>query len=134
MLNAIYNDRPQNARFCTCPSTVVAGDAVLIGNLPAVALDSYSSVTGGATFRFSGTYALTVIAATTVSPLSGSACQQGNIIYASGTLDSTTNVTTGLTLSKQSSGGTEFGTYDSTTDQTSGTTSTTARVRLKESV
>lgn len=132
MLNELRQDRAGNARFVKTPSTVLAGDPLLVGNEAGVAVDNYNSANGGTTVRFSGTFALTVIAATTVSPLVGEACQQGNIIYASGTLDSTTNVTTGLTLSKQSSGGTVFGHYDSTTDLASGTTSTTAPVKLKE--
>jgi hypothetical protein len=67
-----------------------------------------------------------------VSPLTGSAIKQGDEIYAGGgTLDSTTNITTGLTLSKDSSG-VLIGTYDDTTGVSSGVTGT-ANVKLKES-
>lgn len=131
MLNEIRQDRPGDARFYLCPTTVKAGDAVLIGGLPAIAVDDYNTKTLGTTFRIAGTFALTVIAATVVSPITGSQVNQGDTIYATGTLDSATNVTTGLTLSK-ASGGTKFGTYDSTTPLTSATTSTSAWVKLRE--
>lgn len=131
MLNEIRQDRAGNARFYVCPTTVLAGDIVLIGNLPGVAVDSYNSRTGGTVFRLSGTFEVTVIAATVVSPVTGSTVNQGDKIYATGTLDSATNVTTGLTLSK-ASGGTPVGTYDDTTPITTATTSTTARVKLRE--
>ncbi len=131
MLNERYQDRPGDALFFACPSTVLAGDAVLIGKLPAVALDSYNAANGGTTFRFAGTFALTVIAATVVSPPTGSACKPGDKIYATGTLDSITGVTTDLTLSK-ASGGTPFGAYAGT-GITSGTTDTSALVKLQES-
>ena len=113
MLNEVYQDRPGDARFFACPSTVLAGDPVLVGALPAVAMDSYNAQNGGTTFRFAGTHTLSVIAATVVSPVTGSALKPGDKIYATGTLDSTTNITTGLTLSK-ASGGTLFGTYGGT--------------------
>lgn len=129
MLNEIRQELPANARPYPCPSTVKAGDAVLIGKLPGVAVDDYNSRTGGTVFRLSGTFALTVIAATVVSPVTGSQVNPGDLIYATGTLDATTNVTTDLTLSK-ASGGTVFGTYDDTTTIAPGTTSTSAAVKL----
>lgn len=131
MLNEIFQDRPGNARFFPCPSTVVSGDPVLIGGLPAVAIDSYNARNGGTGFRFSGTFELTVIAATVVSPVTGSAVKPGDKLYATGTLDATTNVTTGLTLSK-ASGGTLFGTYAGSGIATT-VTDTAARVKLQES-
>lgn len=132
MLNEIRQDRPADARPYTCPTTVQGGDLVLIGALPAVAVDDYNPNTGGTVFRIAGTFALTILAATTVSPLVGSTVKQGDKIYASGgTLDATTNVTTDLTLSK-ASGGTLVGTYDDPTDITSGTTNTSAALKLKE--
>ncbi len=133
MRNEKYQDRPGNARFELCPSTVVGGDLCLIGAslLPGVALESYDPISGGCVFRFSGTYLLTVVAATDVSPLTGSAVAQGDIIYGAGTLDATTGVTHNVVLSKDSSGA-KVGTYDSGTPITSGTTSTSAPVRLRE--
>jgi len=133
MLNEIFQERATNSRFFACPSNIVSGDPVLIGGemLPAVALEDYNATRGGAVFRLSGTFALTVIAATVVSPITGSAVKQGDVIYATGTLDSTTGVTHTLTLSK-ATGGQKFGMYDSPTGITSGETSETARVRLRE--
>src|SRR4051794_10700899 len=133
MLNELRNDRPANARYFACPATINAGDAVLIGGvLPAVALTDYDAAGGGATFRLSGTYALTVIAATVVSPVTGSAVKPGEKIYATGTADATTGVTHTLTLSK-ATGGTLFGSYDGT-GILSTVTDTAAPVMLKESV
>lgn len=133
MLNEVRNDRPANARYYACPSTIVAGDAVLIGGvLPAVALESYDAAGGGATFRLSGTYKLTVIAATVVSPVTGSAVKPGDKIYATGTTDGATGVMHTLTLSK-ASGGVLFGSYDGTGILTT-VTDTAAPVKLKESV
>ncbi len=131
MRNERYQERAANARFYACPSTIVAGDPVLIGGLPGVALESYSAAKGGTTFRFSGTYKLPVHAATSVSPAVGSAMKQGDTIYAAGTLDAATNVTHGLTLSKDT-GGVKFGTYDDPTEVTSGTLASEAPVKLRE--
>lgn len=138
MLNELRNDRPAHARYCPCPSTVVAGDPVLIGGvIPAIALESYDAAGGGATFRFTGTYRLTVIAATVVSPITGSAVKNGDKIYATGTLDATTGVITDLVLSK-ATGGVLFGTYDADGINQggilSGATDTAAEVMLKGGV
>lgn len=113
MKNQLYTGTPTSRRFVACPTTVKAGDPVLVGVLPAVALDDYQSNTAGATFLFDGSFLLTVLAATVVSPVTGSQANPGDAIYATGTLDSATNVTTGLTLSK-ASGGTLFGHLDPT--------------------
>jgi predicted RecA/RadA family phage recombinase len=131
MLNELRQDRAGDARFYLCPTTVEAGDLVLIGTLPGVAVDDYNPNTGGTVFRLAGTFALTVIAASVVSPLTGSAVKQGDKIYGTGTLDATTNITTDLTLSK-ASGGTLVGSYDDTEGITSGQTDTSAAVKLKE--
>lgn len=131
MRNEVFQERASNARFALCPTSIVGGDVVLLGSLPAVALESYNAALGGTTFRFSGTYELTVIAATAVSPVTGSEVEQGDTIYATGTYDAATNITHSLTLSK-ATGGTKVGTYDSTTPIASGLTDTAARVRLRE--
>lgn len=130
MLNEIRNHEPANARPYRCPTTIKAGDLVLIGTIPGVAVDDYNSNTGGTVFRLGGTYDLEVVAATVVSPLTGSALNQGDKIYGTGTLDSATNITHDITLSK-ASGGSLIGTYDDWESITSGTTGT-ARVKLKE--
>lgn len=133
MLNELRQDRAGDARFYKCPASVLGGDLVLIGALPGVAVDSYNAKSGGTVFRVAGTFALTVIAATVVSPVTGSQVNQGDKIYATGTLDGTTNCTTGLTLSK-ANGGTLVGSYDDPNPVTSGSTSTTAAVKLRETI
>ncbi len=132
MRNEKYQERASNARFCPCPASIVGGDLCLIGisKLPGVALESYNAASGGAVFRFSGTYELEVVAATTVSPLAGAEIENGDLIYATGTVDGDTGVEYDLTLSKDSSGE-KVGTYDSPTPLTSGTTATVP-VRLRE--
>jgi hypothetical protein len=104
MKNQVYSGTPTSRRFGACPTTIVAGDAVLIGNstgvdMPAVALNSYSAATGGAVFSFSGSFNLTVIGATVVSPQTPAAIPPGGRVYGTGTRDATTGVTYGLTLS-----------------------------------
>ena len=133
MLNERFQDRPAFARFRRCHSSVVAGDPVIFGaSEVGVAIDDYNADEGGTGFRFSGTFDLTVIAATTVSPTVGSACVQGDKLYAAGTTDSGTNSKYDLVISKDSSG-VLVGDYDSSTNQTSGTTATSP-VKLKETV
>ena len=136
MKNQALLSVPGTQRFAKCPSTVKAGDPVLIGKDPGVAVNDYQTSYGGTTFEMTGAYVLTVIAATVISPLSGLAIGAGDKIYASGTLDSTTNVTTGLTLSA-ASGGTPFGTLDPQypgAPITSGSTDTAAWVRIGQGV
>lgn len=135
MLNELRNDRPGDANFFLCPTTVLAGDAVLIGARPAIALDSYSAASGGTVFRFAGTYNLTVVAATVLSPLTGTAIKQGQKIYAdtNGTLDSATNVYYGFTLDA-ATGGTLFGALDQSTALVTGTTNANTAVALKETM
>ncbi len=132
-LNELRNDRPANSNFFACPTTVLGGDAVLIGGRAAVALTAYSAQDGGATFRFSGTHALTVVAATVLSPLTGTAIKAGQKIYAdtNGTLDTATDVTTGFTLDGNTNG-TLFGTLDQSTALVTGTTNANTPVALKE--
>ena len=103
MKNQVYTGTPTSPRFALCPSTVKAGDAVLLGSVPAVALNDYQSNTGGSTFYTTGSFGLTVRGSSTHSPITGAAINLGDKIYASGSLDSTTNVTTGLWLSADSS-------------------------------
>src|SRR5688572_5828769 len=130
MLNEIYQDRPADAQFFVCPAAVQAGDLCLIGTLPGVAVDDYTAQNGGTTFRFAGTFSLTVIGATVVSPITGSAVKPGDKLYATGTLDATTNITYDVTISK-ASGGVHIGSYAGT-GIVSGTTDTGALVKLKE--
>src|SRR5689334_13429281 len=100
MINQLKQGTPQSNRWYPCPSAVTSGMPVLIGTLAAVALDAYDSSTGGTTFCLTGTFALTVIAQSTQSPVSGLAVNPGDELFASGTLDATTGVTYNLTIDK----------------------------------
>lgn len=111
MINQIFTGTPTSYRFAKCPTTVKGGDPVLLGTIPAVALNAYSSLTGGAVFYFNGTFALTVIGQSAESPVTTHKISPGDDLYATGTLDSTTNVTTGLTIDANS-GNTKFGKLD----------------------
>lgn len=132
MKNQVYQGTPTSRRFALCPSSVEAGDPVLLGTQPAVALDNYQSNLGGTTFDTGGSFTLTVLAVSQISPAVGAAMKPGAAVYASGTLDSATNVTTDLVLSAVTSG-TLFGQIDPsyTSGITSGTEDTAAIVRVK---
>ena len=112
MKNQLYQGTPTSRRFALCPITIKAGDPVLIGGyVPAVALDDYQSNLGGTTFLLNGTFALTVVASSADSPITGVAIQPGDALYAHGTTDSTTGVVYNLTINKNS-GDTLFGKLD----------------------
>lgn len=131
-LNERRQDRPADARFYPCPTTVKAGDPVLIGKLAGVALDDYSVTLGGTVFRLAGSHDLSVSAVSVISPQSGADIKPGDKIWADGgTTDTTTNVTTGFTLDANSSSGVYFGNLDQST-KVSSTVTATATVKLKE--
>lgn len=134
MINEVYQDRPDNAEWFPCPSGVTSGMAVLIGKRPAVALDAYDSNTGGTTFRFSGTFSLTVIGQSQTSPVGSIGIKPGDRIFASGTLDTVTNVTYSLTLDA-TRGNIPFGSLGwggAAAGVAAGATLTTALVKLLE--
>ena len=133
MVNQIKVGVLQYRRWFKCPSAVTSGMPVLIGTLAAVAIDAYDSSLGGTTFELSGTYGLTVIAQSQLSPISGLQVNPGDELFASGTLDTATNVTYNLTIDK-TRGNTPFGNYDPVGGSAilSGVTNTYAGVRLKE--
>ncbi len=134
MKNQYYTGANVSRRFALCPTTVLAGDPVLIGTIPAVALDNYQANTGGTTFLCNGSFVLTVIAATVVSPITGSAVKPGDKLYVTGSADTTTNITTSLVISK-ATGGTLFGHLDpSYPEITSATTDTAAVVVLEAEI
>jgi hypothetical protein len=110
---------------------VTAGQAVLIGKLPSVALDTAASVANGTpTFLFGGSFALSVTAKSSLSPSTGKAINPGDPIYADGgTLDSASNMTTGFTLDANSSG-TLFGYLDPTGPALASGTTATVNVLL----
>jgi len=130
MRNQVKIGLPQNNRWFPCPSQVTSGMPVLIGTLAGVAMDDYDSSTGGTTFCMDGDYVLTVAAASTQSPVSGLTATQGDELFATGTLDSTTGVTYNLTIDK-TRGNTPFGNLTAPESIAAGTTLTTAVVRLK---
>jgi len=123
MTNQDKTGTPTSRRFALCPSTVKAGDPVLLGTVPAVALNDYQSIELGAVFLMNGSFFLSVLGATVISPQTGHTLKPGDKVYADGgTLDSATNVTTGFTLDANT-GGTFFGTIDpSDPGVTTGTT------------
>ncbi len=131
MINQAFTGTPTGYRFAKCPTTVKAGDPVLLGTEPAVALTSYSSLTGGAVFYFNGSFFLTVVGQSVVSPQTTHKINPGDDLYASGgTLDSTTNVTTGFTIDAVTTD-TKFGRLDPNyVSVAAGATDTQAIVQL----
>ena len=131
MINQVYTGTPTSRRFALCPTTVKAGDAVLIGKEPAFALDDYQAVTGGSTFLMNGTFTYSVTAKSSLSPSTGAAIKPGDILYADGgTTDTVTNVTTGFTLDANT-GGTAFGWLDPSSTAGILTTVTNATAEVK---
>jgi predicted RecA/RadA family phage recombinase len=130
MKNQTFQGTPTSPRFALCPITVKSGDLVLVGAEPACALNDYQSNSGGAAFYFSGTFSGTVHGSSTHSPYTPAAINVGDKLFATGTLDSATNVTTGLTITS-ASGDAAFGFLDPTGPSIlSGATVTTAQIRL----
>jgi hypothetical protein len=132
MTNEVYQDRPDNAEWFPCPSGVTSGMPVLIGYRPAVALDAYDSNRGGTTFRFTGTFSLTVTGQSQQSPNTPQQVNPGDRLYCNGTLDATTNVTYNLTIDK-TRGNIPFGSLGNDTVLAS-QVKTTALVKLLETV
>lgn len=111
MTNQAYTGTPTSRRQCNCPTTILAGQPVLIGKLPAVALDNYQANEGGTTFLFGGSFFLAVVGESSESPGYGLTINPGDRIYAQGTFDPVTNITYNLTLNANSLY-TEFGYLD----------------------
>ncbi len=133
MKNQYYTGTNVSRRFALCPTTVKAGDPVLIGTIPGVALDDYQANTGGTAFLCNGSFLLAVIAATVVSPMTGSAVNPGDKLYVTGSLDSATNITTSLVISK-ATGGTVFGHLDPSSAAVPTTTTATVPVVLEAEI
>lgn len=130
MINQAFTGTPTGYRFAKCPTTIVAGQPVLLGTEPAVALNSYSALTGGAVFYFNGSFFLTVVGQSVESPQTTHKINPGDDLYAVGTLDSTTNVTYNLTIDANS-GNTKFGRLDPNyVSVAAGATDTQAIVQL----
>lgn len=113
MINQVYEGTCSSRRPVLLPTTVKAGDPLLVGTEPCVALDSYQANIGGATCLFNGSFSFSVTAKSSLSPSVGLAIKPGDKIYADGgVLDAATNVTTGFTLDANSSTGVFFGRLD----------------------
>lgn len=119
----------QNVRWFPCPAGVTSGMAVLIGTIPAVAVDAYDSSTGGTDFWTDGSYFLTVIGQSALSPVANLQVNPGDALYAQGTYDPTTNITYSLTIDK-TNGNALFGNYDGSSPILAGATNTAAPVRI----
>ncbi len=133
MKNQVILSTPGTQRQAACPITVKAGDFVILGTGdPACAINDYETIYGGTTFELTGSYIGTVIGRSTESPVVTKKIFPGDKIYAVGTLDSATGVTTDLTLDANSATGVLFGTLDPQyqTAVAAGATDTAAWVRL----
>lgn len=116
MINQIFAGTDTSNRSpAACLSTVISNQPVLVGVLPGVAQDTAANVANGTpTFKFGGSYGLTVTAKSSLSPSVNKAIAPGDPIYADGgTLDAASNMTTGFTLDANS-GGVLFGHLDPT--------------------
>ena len=113
MVNQSFTGTPTSRRFAKCPSSIVAGQPVLIGGvLAAVALDSYQANTGGTTFLFGGSFNLPVYGQTVLSPPTGAKIVPGGKVYADGgTTDATTGILYNFSLDANA-GGVLFGFID----------------------
>lgn len=131
MKNQVYTGSPTSRRFSACPTTVKAGDPVLLGKVPAFALDDYQANEGGTTFLMGGTFTTTVVGQSG-SPLVGHQISPGDALYAEGgVLDVTTNCTTGFSLNGDSVNGVPFGNLGANGGTIlSGVTNTAAQVFL----
>ena len=117
------------------PSTTVVippGTPLLIGQLACVTLDGNQFAVGAPSVvcEFGGSFALTVIGQSAESPQTTHKINPGDKLYATGTLDVTTNVTYGLTIDANS-GNTFFGWLDPQSPSiAAGATDTAASVLL----
>lgn len=113
MMNQLYTGTPSSRRAVALPAALTtAGQLVLVGQIPAVTLDSYQTAVDGATVLMNGSFNLFVISRSANSPLVNTVIKPGDKLYVSGgTLDATTNVRYGGTIDANPSG-TFIGYYD----------------------
>ncbi len=105
MKNQLFTGTPTSRRQVNLPTGIVAGQALLVGTQPCFALDSYQANIGGATCLFNGTFEANVVGQSSISPVVNADIKAGAKLYASGgTLDATTNVRYGFTLSADATG------------------------------
>ncbi len=115
-INQVYAGTPTSRRNpSVCYAGVISGSPILLGTVPAVALDTAANVAGTIpTFECGGSFSLAVTAKSSLSPSTGKAINPGDPIYADGgTLDAPSNMTYGFTLDANS-GGVLFGYCDPT--------------------
>jgi hypothetical protein len=136
MINQQNTGSPTSRRAVQLPpsSTVVIapGTPLLVGQLPCVTLDGnqYSVGAPSVVCLFGGSFSLTVVGQSVESPQTTHKINPGDKLYATGTLDATTNVTYGLTIDANS-GNTFFGYLDPQSPSiAAGATDTAASVLL----
>ena len=133
MKNQVYQGTPTSPRFVLCPTTIQAGDIVIIGTQVACALNDYQSVSGGATFYFNGSFTGTVHGSSTESPFTPAAIGPGESLYATGTTEvvGATTFITGLEITADSADHL-VGVLDEsyTSGVASGATDTAALIRI----
>jgi len=136
MINQQNTGTPTSRRTVILPAsgTVVIppGTPLLVGQLPCVTLDGNQYAVGAPSVvcLFGGSFDLTVIGQSAESPVTTHKINPGDKLYATGTLDATTNVTYNLTIDANS-GNTFFGWLDPQSPSiAAGTTDTSASVLL----
>jgi hypothetical protein len=136
MINQLNTGTMTSRRAVQLPAytTVVipAGTPILVGQLPCITLDSNEFSVGAPSVvcEFGGSFALTVIGQSAESPQTTHQINPGDKLYATGTLDTATNVTYNLTIDANSSN-TFFGYLDPQSPKIlAGATDTAASVLL----
>lgn len=111
---------------------ILPGTPLLVGGLPCVTLDGNQFAVGAPSVvcLFGGSFDLTVIGQSAESPVTTHAIKPGDKLYATGTLDTASNVTYNLTIDANS-GNTFFGYLDPQSPTVAaGATDTSASVLL----
>ena len=136
MINQQNAGTPTSRRNVVLPASttvvITPGTPLLIGQIPCVTLDGNQYAVGAPSVvcLFGGSFDLTVIGQSAESPVTTHKINPGDKIYATGTLDVTTNVTYNLTLDANSNN-TLFGYLDPQSPSiAAGATDTNASVLL----
>ena len=136
MINQQNAGTPTSRRNVVLPASttvvITPGTPLLIGQIPCVTLDGNQYAVGAPSVvcLFGGSFDLTVIGQSVESPQTTHKINPGDKIYATGTLDVTTNVTYNLTLDANSNN-TLFGYLDPQSPSiAAGATDTNASVLL----
>ena len=136
MINQQNTGTPTSRRTVILPAyatvAILPGTPLLIGQIPCVTLDGNQYAVGAPSVvcLFGGSFDLTVIGQSVESPQTTHKINPGDKLYATGTLDATTNVTYNLTLDANSNN-TLFGYLDPQSPSiAAGATDTNASVLL----